>query len=203
MRSLILASGSPRRKQLLSALGVPFTIEPSNVDETLPTGMEVSKAVESVALRKALQVAGKPKKNAWVLGSDTVVVLDDLVLCKPVDRPDAIRILTMLSGRIHRVVTGVAVVGPDFERIFSVQTEVLFRTLSTEQISWYTSLDEPYDKAGAYAIQERGAFMTASINGSFTNVIGLPMSETAAVLEEAGLILWKNITSGEQNDRWR
>jgi len=190
MNNLILASGSPRRKQLLSTLGIPFDVKPSDADETLPENMEISKSVEAVALRKAQHVAGQYAADALVLGADTVVVLDGCVLCKPADRDDAIRMLKMLSGRTHRVITGVAFAGSSFERVFSVLTEVRFRELSNEQISWYTSLDEPYDKAGAYAIQEKGAFMTAAITGSFTNVIGLPMAETAAVLDEAGLTPW-------------
>jgi septum formation protein len=188
---LILASASPRRRELLAALGIPFEVLPSRADEALPAGLPLRAAVAEVALRKAQEVTSRGESLRWVLGADTVVVLDDRVLGKPCHREEARAMLACLSGRTHRVVTGVALLGPGSREILSVETDVTFQHVTPVQIDWYTSLLEPYDKAGAYAIQGRGAFLVESIRGSYTNVVGLPMTETVRVLERAGLLSWK------------
>lgn len=190
MRSLILASGSPRRRELLAALGVAFDVVPSRADESIPPQLGRAAALEGVALRKAREVAARERSGAWVLAADTAVVVADRIFGKPRDRADARKMLRALSGRSHEVITGVCLIGIRYERTLSAVTEVAFRDLSNSQIEWYTSLAEPYDKAGAYAIQGRGAFMVASIRGSYTNVVGLPMAETVDLLEDAGFVPW-------------
>jgi len=190
MSRLVLASGSPRRRELLAALGVSFEVIPGTADETLPAGEPVHRALESVALRKARQVAGRVGPDAWVLGADTAVVQGERVFGKPKDRVEARRFLEALSGVEHRVITAVALLGPGVSRTVSVATRVRFRRLSQAQAAWYASLEEPYDKAGGYAIQGSGAFLVEAIEGSYTNVVGLPMAETADLLEQAGFAPW-------------
>lgn len=196
MPRLILASQSPRRRELLGALGIPFEVVPSHADETLPPDLPLGPALEAVARRKAAQVAAAAEQPAWALGADTAVVVDEQVLGKPRDRADAVAMLRALSGRTHRVITAVALVGKSNARSLRVETEVTFAALTEEQIAWYSGLDEPYDKAGGYAIQGRGAFLVASIRGSYTNVVGLPMAETVRLLAEEGLTPW---TGGEDS----
>lgn len=190
MSCLILASRSPRRSEFLSALGIPFEVVPSRADETPPPGMGVREALEAVALRKAREVGARAPEESWILAADTAVVAHGEVFGKPRDRSEAQAMLQTLSGRVHSVITGVAFTGPGLEQTLSVETEVLFRPLSAAQIRWYTSLAEPYDKAGGYAIQGQGACLVASISGSYTNVVGLPMAETVELLEGAGLAPW-------------
>ncbi len=190
MSRLVLASGSPRRRELLAALGVPFEVVPGRADETLPEGEPLHRALELVALRKAREVAGRAGPDAWVLGADTAVVQGERVFGKPRDRGEARRFLEALSGAEHRVITAVALLGPDVSRTLSVATRVRFRRVSEEQAAWYASLEEPYDKAGGYAIQGSGAFLVEAIEGSYTNVVGLPMAETADLLEQAGFAPW-------------
>lgn len=190
MSRLVLASGSPRRRELLAALGVAFEVIPSRADEALPDGEPLERALELVALRKARDVACRVGPEAWVLGADTAVVTDAGVLGKPRDAVEAKRFLRALSGATHRVITAVALLGPGGSRETSVATRVRFRRVSEEQAAWYASLPEPYDKAGGYAIQGSGAFLVEAIEGSYTNVVGLPMAETASLLEEAGFAPW-------------
>lgn len=194
MNSLILASASPRRRELLSALRIPFQVFPGHVDETLPANLPIEGGLQSVALRKAREVARRARANAWILAADTAVVLGDRVFGKPKDRGEAGEFLQALSGRVHRVLTAVAFLGPDWEQSLCVSTEVGLRKLTEAQIAWYTSLDEPYDKAGGYAIQGQGAFLVAEIRGSYTNVVGLPMAEVTDLLEAAALVPWGHST---------
>ncbi|NTU60171.1 MAG: septum formation inhibitor Maf [Deltaproteobacteria bacterium] len=197
MSRLILASQSPRRRELLAALGISFDVIPSRADETLREGLPVADAIEEVAVRKAREVAEGVGGPCWVLGADTAVVLDDEVLGKPRDRHDAEAMLRRLSGRAHRVVTGLALVGGARIRRVSAVTEVRFRPLTEEQIAWYASGEEPYDKAGAYAIQGRGAFLVEAIEGSYTNVVGLPVREVVRLLEAERLSPWPPGAEGE------
>lgn len=196
MSLLILASGSPRRRELLAALGIPFEVRPSRSDETLSPGLALCDALQDVARRKAREVADAAPPEAWVLAADTEVVVGGRVLGKPRDRAEAEAFLRALSGTRHRVVTAVALRGPGVERSLCVATGVRFRSLGEPEIAWYASLAEPYDKAGGYAIQGRGAFLVAEIRGSYTNVVGLPMAETADLLAEAGLAPWSVPTGG-------
>lgn len=190
MSLLILASGSPRRRELLGALGIPFEVRESGADETLPPGLPLADALQEVARRKAQDVVGSAPCGAWILAADTAVVLGERVLGKPRDRGESEKFLRVLSGATHRVVTAVAFRGPGVDRSLSVSTQVRFRRLGAPEIAWYASLPEPYDKAGGYAIQGQGAFLVAEIRGSYTNVVGLPMAETAQLLTEAGLTPW-------------
>ncbi len=187
---LVLASASPRRLDLLARLGIPVEVRPSRVDESLPPGRPLAEALEEVARRKAAAVA-REVGGAWVLAADTAVVLGGRVMGKPRGRKEAREMLRALSGRVHRVVTAVALLGPGTDRTVAVETRVRFRRLSEAEIAWYTGLDEPYDKAGAYGIQGRGAFLVESIEGSYTNVVGLPLSETVDLLRSTGLLPWR------------
>lgn len=187
---LVLASASPRRRELLEALQVPFSVVVSRADEILPTGLAPVAAIQAVARAKALEVAARVGPECWVLAADTAVVLGERVLGKPVDRADAVAMLGALAGRTHQVITAVALLGPAREVLFAVTTAVRFRRLQAAQVRWYAGLDEPYDKAGAYAIQGQGAFLVEAIDGSYTNVVGLPMAEVADHLEAAGLVPW-------------
>jgi septum formation protein len=187
---LILASGSPRRVALLGELGVPFQTIASDAPETIDPrlGPEVQAAI--LAERKARAVASQGEAGI-VLGADTVVVLDGDLLGKPVDDADATRMLRLLSGREHRVVTGIAVVdtGSGSVDTSTVTSIVHFRALSDREIASYVATDEPRDKAGAYAIQGLGAGLVSALKGCFTNVVGLPLCETARLLSATGVII--------------
>ena len=190
MSSLILASASPRRRDLLAALQVPFRVLPGQADETVPAGLPLAEGLQVVALRKAREAARQTEGRSWVLAADTAVVLGDRVLGNPRNRGEAEAFLRSLSGRVHQVLTAVAFLGPTGERTLCVATDVRFRELTEAHIAWYAALEEPYDKAGGYAIQGQGAFLVAEIRGSYTNVVGLPMTEVADLLDAAGLGPW-------------
>jgi nucleoside triphosphate pyrophosphatase len=180
---LILASGSPRRCALLRAHGVRFRVAAQDVDETW-RGERPEALARKLALEKALSAAARHPRS-WCLGADTVVALGNEVFGKPGSRAEASRMLRRLSGRWHRVITGVALAGPGFRAARAVTTRVRFRRLTALEIAWYCSLREPYDKAGAYAAQERGAILMAGIDGDFFNVIGLPLGATRELLARA------------------
>jgi septum formation protein len=180
--ALILASASPRRRALLAQLGVPFDVVPSDVPETPLPGEAPTAFAARVARDKALAVA-RAFPAAWVLGADTVVIVDHAALGKPVDRDDARRMLAALSARTHRVRTAVALVGPDGHMDeLGVDTTVAFRALTAAEIEAYLDTGEPFDKAGAYAVQGGAARFVARLEGSYSNVVGLPVDEVAAVL---------------------
>lgn len=177
---LVLASSSPRRADLLSSVGLEFEVEPANVDETPHPGEAPSEYVRRVALDKARAVAGPGR---FVLAADTTVDLDGEILAKPSDNADARRMLSRLSGMDHFVHTGVAVcAGLQPACIEVVTTAVRFTDLSPEVIDWYVATGEAADKAGAYAIQGRAAAFVESVDGSVTNVIGLPLAQTLHLL---------------------
>jgi len=175
---LILASSSPRRRELLENAGFEFDVTPSTVLEEPMPGEEPEDFVRRLAIAKALQVAGGAPPGSFVLGADTDVVVGAQILGKPTDAEDATRMLRMLSGRSHRVLTGVCVVeAPD--RIHAVEhssTEVWFRPLDESEIRDYVASGEPRDKAGAYAIQGLASRFVTRIDGSYSNVVGLPVS---------------------------
>lgn len=199
----MLASASPRRHELLARLGLPFEVRVADLDET-PFPHEDPRAyVARLAAAKAEAVAdAAPEAHVVVVAADTAVVVDGHLLGKPVDDPDAARMLRLLSGRTHQVLTGVAVAAraDGFDdpaggtallpaRSITVDvavTEVTFAELSDDDIAWYVASGEPADKAGAYALQGRGAVFVASIHGSADNVIGLPLALTRRLLEDAG-----------------
>lgn len=184
---LILASGSPRRKELLGKLGIPFEVIVSECDETLPDGVPADAAAEMLAVRKAAAVA-KLYPDAVVIGADTTVLLDDAILGKPADAADCKRMLHALSGRLHKVVTGVAVFWEGHSASFSDDTGVQFYPLTDAEIDAYAASEEPYDKAGAYGIQGQGALLVAGIHGDYYNVVGLPVARLARQLRDFGLI---------------
>lgn len=184
---LILASGSPRRKELLGKLDIPFEVIVSECDETLPDGIPADAAAELLAVRKAAAVA-KEHPDAVVIGADTTVLLGDEILGKPADEADCRRMLYALSGKIHKVITGVAIFWNGHSASFSDETGVQFYSLSDAEIDAYASSAEPYDKAGAYGIQGKGALLVAGITGDYYNVMGLPIARLARQLRDFKLI---------------
>jgi len=186
---LILASGSPRRRALLDLLGVPFRVVPSEVEEKLSPKERPADFVRRLALRKAGEVA-RDNPDAWTLGADTIVVLDGEVLGKPADEADALAMLVKLSGREHIVYTGVALVHREsgYAKSGCETTRVTFRAFSAEEAQAYVKTGEPMDKAGAYGAQAVGTLLIEKIEGSYTNVVGLPLTMVIDLLDEAGLI---------------
>lgn len=184
---LILASGSPRRKELLGKLHVPFEVIVSDCDETLPEGIPADSAAEMLAVRKASAVA-KLHPDAVVIGADTTVILDDEILGKPADADDCKRMLHLLSGRMHKVITGVGIFWAGHSLSFSDETSVQFYPLREDEIDEYAASGEPYDKAGAYGIQGQGALLVAGIHGDYYNVMGLPVARLARQLRDLKLI---------------
>ncbi len=186
---IILASQSPRRKQLLEWAEVPFEIMVKETDESYPLDLSLEDISIHIARNKALAIREKNKHVLPVLSADTIVVLDKKVIGKPTDREDAIAILTALSGKKHRVITGVVILYKAGEISFADATEVEFHELSQEQIVFYVDKYKPYDKAGAYAIQEWiGVTGIKSVSGDFYNVMGLPVSRVVMELRKAGII---------------
>jgi len=186
-KRLVLASGSPRRKELLASLGLSFEIQVSDVDETIEHGADPVQIVQELAYRKAQAVAND-LQNAMVLGADTIVVQDGVILGKPTDAEDAKRMLNMLSGRSHHVYTGIALVEAGGDLVIrDIQgTEVMVKQLTSEQIDAYVATGEPMDKAGAYGIQGLAAQFITEIHGDYFNVVGLPISLLADRLTECG-----------------
>jgi len=177
MQKIILASQSPRRKQLLEWAEIDFKAEISDADESYPTQMPVEAIPVFIARNKAKAVQQKLNTGSIILAADTIVVLNNEVITKPSDRTHAIQILRSLSGKTHRVITGVVLLHEEKEISFADITEVIFHELTDEQISFYVDKYKPYDKAGAYAIQEWiGVAGIKAINGDFYNVMGLPVS---------------------------
>ncbi len=189
-RKIILASNSPRRRDLLTQIGLTFTQDPADVDERTLPGENAGDYARRVALDKARVAAGRAG-HAIVIAADTIVVLDDTILGKPQDSGDAERMLTELSGKMHLVMTGLTVMdaaaGKAQTRLAT--TKVWFRRLSKDMIIRYVKTGEPLDKAGAYGIQEKGALLVERIDGCYFNVVGLPISLLAEMLLEYGVKL--------------
>jgi septum formation protein len=185
---LVLASASPRRQELLRNAGIPFVVQPTNISEVPQRGEAPRAFAERMAREKALAVF-RPRPNDFVLGADTIVVVDGEILGKPRDTADAVRMLRMLSGRKHQVVTGVCLVGPRLrtDDVRSETTLVTMDTLSDDDIRSYVSTGEPTDKAGAYAIQGRASRWVSRIEGDYFNVVGLPVSLVYKMLREHGV----------------
>jgi len=183
MQRIILASQSPRRKQLLEWAEILFEIVVQETDETYPAGLDMQAVAMHIARNKALAVQSKLADGNIILAADTIVVLNDRVIGKPKDREDALQILASLSGQKHQVITGVVILHPGGETAFADVTEVDFHPLTSEQIAFYVDKYQPYDKAGAYAIQEWiGVVGIKSVNGDFYNVMGLPVSRVVQAL---------------------
>jgi septum formation protein len=186
---LILASNSPRRSYLLKQAGMEFDVIPSNFDESRVAFLDAAQYVQALSNAKAEDVA-KKYPGRWVIGADTIVLIDGKVLGKPKDKQAARAMLERLSGQTHQVYTGFTICCIDRRKHFSdvVVTDVTFKKLTSDEIKWYTDTDEPFDKAGAYAIQGLGTFLVERINGSYTNVVGLPVCEVIARLIKEGVI---------------
>ena len=189
----ILASQSPRRKELLSRVVSDFDVRVSHVEEVVPAGLQPQEVVMHLAKIKAEAVARElrleqPAQRFAVIGADTVVVLDHQIMGKPKDRADCVRMLSALSGREHAVYTGAAVVVDGRTESFYERTAVRFLPLSDEEINWYASLDEPYDKAGAYGIQGYGSLLVEGICGDYFNVMGLPVASLRRRLLSLGVL---------------
>ena len=193
---LVLASASPRRRELLRLAGVPHRTETSDVDERLESGETPEAYTARAAARKAAAVADRSGSGTWVLGADTTVVVDGRVLGKPKDEDDGRRMLGLLSGRTHRVLTAVHLcqAGGGPPEALMEETQVTFRALDPAWIDGYLATGEPMDKAGAYGIQGIGAMLVRSISGSYTNVVGLPLSETVDLLARPGV--WRPFAGG-------
>jgi septum formation protein len=185
----VLASASPRRAQLLARLGVSPEIRPAGIDESPRPDEPAADLVARLAGAKAAAAAGAGAGDEVVLAADTVVVLGGRVLGKPADRADAAEMLGDLSGRTHEVVTGLAVQRGAVCAVDRVTTAVTFRRLTPAEIAWYLDTGEPDDKAGAYGLQGAGAVLVSAVAGSDTNVIGLPLAETVALLRDVGVDL--------------
>jgi septum formation protein len=172
---LILASASPRRRELLAGLGLRFTVRAADVDETPYTGEPAAEYVLRLAREKAVAVARTGQGEEWVLAADTTVVVDGEILGKPWDEDDARRMLRLLSGREHEVLTGLALLGGGREASQVETSRVRMAPLGEEEIAWYAATGEPRDKAGAYAIQGLGALFVEAVSGNYSNVVGLPI----------------------------
>ncbi len=182
---VVLASGSPRRAEILTALGIPFEIDVPGLEETLLSGEPGERAVSRLAAEKAAEVVRR-RPNRWVLAADTLVLLDGQALGKPTDPDDAARLLSLLAGREHRVVTAVRLRrGTDPGLEAAEESRVRISPMSGEEIGWYVSTREPMDKAGAYAVQGLGARFIEAVAGSYTNVMGLPARAVYRLMREA------------------
>ena len=188
---LTLASASPRRAQILAQIGVNFRTSPAEIDETPRSNESAVDYVQRMALEKVNRVLKTESYSKPVLGSDTTVVFDSIILGKPQDADDATRILSMLSGSTHQVLTAVVVSdGTECQSLLS-KTEVRFRTISIKECQTYWQTGEPQDKAGAYAIQGYGAVFVESIRGSYSGVVGLPIAETTQLLQQFNIPIWQ------------
>jgi len=186
---LILASASPRRRYLLEQAGLTFRVIPSTIDESSVPVDPPEDYVRMLAEAKAMEIARRYPES-WVIGADTIVLIGDAVLGKPDTEAQARQMLKALSGKTHRVLTGYCICCKAEERAFSetVETKVLFKALTETEIDWYLSTDEPFDKAGAYAVQGLGSFLVKRIEGSYTNVVGLPICEVMEFLLREGVV---------------
>lgn len=194
---MILASASPRREELLSLAGITFRVIPSEVSEEMVGDESPEEHVLRLAEAKAASVAGQ-HPDAWVLGADTVVVIDGEVLGKPTRREEARLMMHKLSGRTHRVITGFTLfkAAEKAKVRKAVTSTVTFREMTAEEVEWYISTEEPYDKAGGYAMQGRAALFIREVSGSHTNVIGLPICEVVEALRDVGAV---DFATGERH----
>lgn len=188
-QKIVLASQSPRRKYLLEQAGLEFIVIPSSFDESSIEPGEPGEYVQILARAKADDIAEK-HPGSWVIGADTIVVIDGRILGKPGSRDEARAMLGQLSGKTHQVHTGFCIQNRQSGRahLRSVKTDVIFKDLSRDEIEWYIHTEEPFDKAGAYAIQGLGTFLVREIRGSYTNVVGLPVCEVIEYLIKEGVV---------------
>ena len=181
---IILASASPRRKELIAYIGENVTIRPADCDETLPENTGAREAVEYLSKIKNDAVQKISDKNALIISADTVVAVDNKILGKPADKEDARRMMRLLSGKTHQVYTGVTISKGGKEITFSEKTDVVFYELKENEIEEYISTSEPYDKAGGYAIQGKAGLLVKGINGDYYNVVGLPVARLKREIEK-------------------
>ena len=186
---IILASASPRRRDLLSQLGLNFTVAGQDIDETQNPDEEPLDFVRRMALRKAqaMEVEATLKASSLVIGSDTIVVCEGAVLGKPVNKKDGLRMLRLLSGKVHSVLTAVAIATLNRECVSVSENKVEFRHITKQEAEAYWHSREPADKAGSYGIQGLGAVFVKTLHGSYSGVMGLPLYETAKLLGEFGI----------------
>jgi septum formation protein len=184
---LVLASASPRRYDLLRAAGLSCTVDPACTDESVRMGETPDTYARRVALEKARAVCGR-HPDEWVLGADTVVVIEGEILGKPVNADDAARMLRLLSGRTHEVLTGVALRRGDCEVSHVEATRVRFGAVGEHEIAWYVASGEPMDKAGAYAVQGLASRFVEVIEGSYSNVVGLPVAQVYRMFRDLGIV---------------
>ncbi|OGI02440.1 MAG: septum formation protein Maf [Candidatus Melainabacteria bacterium GWF2_37_15] len=184
-KKIILASASPRRKELLENIGLDFFVIPSTIEEKI----EKIQDVENVALEKALDVAQKIDFPAIIIGSDTIVTINNKILGKPQTRGDAFNMLKLLSNKTHSVISAIAVYDTETEKTVktSVKSDVTFRKLDDEEIQNYVNTGDPMDKAGAYAIQGKAAIFVKSINGCYSNIVGISQYKVAEILKDFGI----------------
>ncbi len=187
MSLLILASASPRRQELLTQLGVHFAVDPADIDETAQPGEAAQDYVVRMAREKAAAVRSRRGSGELVLAADTTVVIDDDILGKPADHFSGLGMLARLSGRTHQVITAVCLAHADGYAGFAVETRVTFVNLTRELCESYLATDEPWDKAGSYGIQGLGGALVRGIEGSYSNVVGLPLAETRELLAAHGV----------------
>ena len=185
---LILASQSPRRREMFDRLGLDYKAMTSDADETLTESLSPAEYVKTLALRKAKALSSLLSKDDYVIAADTVVALDGEIYGKPIDYADAFRMIANFSGKTHEVYTAFAIVTGERVYAEAVATAVTFRTLSDHEIDYYIQKEAPYDKAGAYAIQGRSDFFIEGICGSYSNVVGLPMGLVRRLLKEIDYI---------------
>lgn len=191
MGKLFLASTSARRRELLTQIGVPFELVGVAIDESLQAGEAPDQYVRRLALEKAAAGFLALRDNAaWALGADTSVVVDGQVLGKPLDKADGLAMLAKLSGREHQVITAVALHGAEGAEVCVVASQVHFRQISEQEALAYWDSGEPQDKAGGYAVQGWGAVFVEQLQGSYSAVVGLPLCETARLLDAKGLSRW-------------
>ena len=190
-KKIILASASPRRKELLKLIGLTFEVIPSDVEENIENESFSPELIENLAAEKAADIAKKIIYPAIIIGSDTVVLIDNKVLGKPKDKKDAFNMLKMLSGNTHQVISAIAVIDTETGKVFkdSVVSDVTFKQLSDEEINAYIETGEPMDKAGAYAIQGFAGMFVKSINGCYSNIVGISVFKLAEMLKEFGVEL--------------
>jgi len=188
-KQFILASASPRRKELLRSAGLKFKIVPASVRENYISGETPRQHVRRLAQNKAELIVAK-YPDAWVLGADTIVVVDEKILGKPKNKTQAKKMLQQLSGRTHRVYTGFTIArgALSIRKTRIIHSAVRFKNITPEEMKWYISCEEPYDKAGGYAAQGKGAYFIKSIHGSYTNVIGLPLCEVLEEFKKVGAL---------------
>lgn len=193
MRKIILASASPRRKELLEKVGLKFEVEPGDCEEIVATGLEAHEVVRRLSREKAESVARK-HRNAVIIAADTVVLIGDKILGKPHNRNEAKKMLRTLSGKSHAVITGFTIIDTDKKKVLSksVETKVYIRKLNPKEIDAYVKSGEPLDKAGGYAIQGLGSVIVEKIEGDYFNVVGLPLSALSESLKELGIDVWEN-----------